>query len=121
MRTYKLYTAVSSNAACYVTVQRSGRIKSIRYSIRMNSVTNGHALSMEVSTQPVAQIAAHDTQGSIDEVGWFNNVGAAGTDHGNIVEQRVIDFPVVAGERIYLNTSFTVTAAYITVFVDIAD
>lgn len=121
MRTYKLYTAsVSGNALCYVTIQRSGRIKSIRWAVYIDDATDTHYYDMELSTQAVGYQTTHDTIGPIDEIKWQNNVGAAGADASTISVQRLMDFPMAAGERLYLNGAGNAGAST-TVFVDFAD
>jgi hypothetical protein len=122
MRTYKLYSdAGAGNANCYITIQRSGRIKSVRWAVGIIDSTNGHVYHGELSSVPVTQIGAHDTQGAIDQVSWVNNAAAAGTDSAGINTQRIMDYPVVAGERLYLNTTKSVSTSYTSIFVDVAD
>jgi hypothetical protein len=122
MRTYKIYSgAASGNNNAYVTIQRSGRIKSVRWAVGITDKVDGHVYSAELSSVPVTQIDTHDTQGSIDEIRWINNIGAAGTNSDHINVQRIMDYPVVAGERLYLNTYKTVTSSGTTIFIDVQD
>lgn len=99
---------------------RSGRVRSLRWAIGIDDSTDNHTMTIEISTQAVIQNTSHDTLGSLDEVKWYNNVGAAGTDHGAINVQRLMDYPVAAGERLYLNGVATISGT-VTCFVDIQD
>lgn len=122
MRTYKLYNAtVSGNNLANVTIQRSGRIKSVRWAVGVDDSTDNHYCYFELSTQATSQIGTHDTLGVVDQIAWYNNLGAAGQDSSHINEQRMLDFPIAAGERLYLNNSGNASAVFETVFVDVAD
>lgn len=121
MRTYKLYASTSANNAASITIQRSGRIKSIRWAILVDTIVDNSSVQVELSTQPVSQRGTNDTLGSIDEIAWAANVGANGSAVGAINHQRLMDYAMVAGERLYLNTSLVTAAANITCFIDFAD
>lgn len=120
MRTYKLYAASSGNNVANVTIVRSGRIRSLRWAVCMDTVTDNHNVIAEISTQSVSQAGTNDTLGSIDEIRQWHNNAAAGSSTSGINVQRMVDYPVAAGERLYLNTTFTGTV-YLTCFIDVAD
>lgn len=124
MRVYKIYAsaAASGNAAAYVTIQKSGRLKSIRTAIGFDCVTDNGRLALEVSLGATSQIATNDSIGPIHQVEVFSNFLTSGlnTVAGN--DQVLLDFPVNAGERIYLNVLIGGTVTYYaTVFLDVQD
>lgn len=122
MRTYKLYAALANNSdLCNVTVQRSGRIKGIRWSLSFNGTADNDTAVVELSTQPTSHIGTHDSIGDIDLIQIFNNTGANGVGLAELNTQRDVDFPVAAGERLYLNCLLTNATGSVTCYVDIAD
>jgi len=122
MRTYKMYAAVANNAdLCNITIQRSGRIRSIRWCCLINSTGDNDTVQVELSTQPNLHNATHDSIGDIDLIGFWNNVAAAGTGSAQLNLQRDVDYPVAAGERLYLNGVLTGATASVACYVDIQD
>ena len=121
MRTYKLYATALTNSAATVTIQRSGRIKSIRWSITVNDTTDNHTLYSELSTTNVSQYNVNDTLNALDQVNLTNNIGAAGAIESCVQKQCLMDYPVVAGERLYINNQGDVSACVVTCFVDVQD
>lgn len=124
MRTYKIYAAGSgtANNVASVTMVKSGRIKSFRWAVDMDMEANTDAVALEASLTPTSQIGTNDTIGVIDEVRSYANV--AGTEAGiagQINTQRTLDFPIGAGERIYINAVVTTAAYRATLFIDVAD
>lgn len=122
MRTYKLAAAITnSDNIATVTVQRSGRIRSIRWSTTYTSNTSGHEADIELSMVPVNQIDTNDTIGVVDQISIFNFVGAVGQLDTGKQSQSLVDYPVAVGERLYLNATSTLTSGRVTCFVDVQE
>lgn len=122
MRTYKLSAAVTSaDNIANVTIQRQGRIRSIRWVTSFSDTTANHYMKLELSMQPVNQIGSNDTIGAIDELISWNLHGAAGELDTGKKAQSLVDFPVAVGERLYLNALSSMVAATATVFVDVEE
>jgi len=123
MRTYKLYATsnVSQNNAASIVFARAGRIKGIRWALLCDSSSDNAACQYELSLQPVSQITVNDSVGSVDVVAHFQNqLTASGQDSAAYNIQRVVDVPIAAGERAYLNSSMvSMSAGTVTCFIDV--
>jgi len=123
VRTYKLYATLSNaDNLANVTIQRTGRIRSIRWRVDCRTCkTDGQTATVELSTIPSTNIGTSDSRGDIDEFKVNANVGAAGSTLVSMCSQVMMDFPVGVGERLYINSNSTLTAAYVTCYVDVAE
>jgi hypothetical protein len=123
MRTYKLYTGNISASASNLTqtqILRTGRIKAIRHGLSVDSVTDNAELAVEISINPISQIGVGTIQGAIDEIRWQGNFATSGLAQGGINMQRALDFPIGAGEFLYINVYVVGTlSARDTIFVDV--
>jgi hypothetical protein len=122
MRTYKLYAAVSTTTGnnANVLIARSGRIRCIRWEVAYDAPADNANLALELSTSAVAQLNVSDTPNVIDEFRACTNLATSGGFNGGRSKQSVLDYPVAAGERLYLNSVVNGTvASQATCFIDI--
>lgn len=124
MRVYKLYAAISSTGTnlATVTMVRPGRIRSIRWASGADVSADNSYSDVELSFQAVSNVNVNDTTGSIDELRSQSNFTTSGQMQGAIHKQSLVDIPVSAGDRLYLNATNSGThSARVTCFVDVAD
>lgn len=120
MRTYHLAATITGTGAnqCSVLIQRSGRIKSVRWGIAIDAATDNAALAVELNSGATSQIATHEGPNVIDGVRAHTNFTTSGLTLSSINVQRLLDYPVGQGERIYLHavvggTLSAITEAYV--------
>lgn len=122
MRTYKLYGSITATTAnlCSVLLAKGGRIKSARWAMTINCVTDNSGIDCELSTASAPQIANNDTLNEIDEIRSFVNFTTSGYGLCAINHQTLLDYPVAAGERLYIHALLTSSAVgAVTCFVDV--
>jgi len=124
MRTYKLYAAIAATGNNVVMQQilRPCRLKRLRYSLSVDSITDNAILAVEVSINPISQIAQSAIQGAVDEIRWCGNFVTSGIGQGAFNPEHNLDFPLGAGEFLYVNAYVLGTlAAAITIFADVEE
>lgn len=121
MRTYKIYGtgAATANNVANILVGKSGRIKSIRWSARVDAVADNSVAVLELSMSPQAQSGTNDTTSEIAEVSIFGNLATSGFVHSSLKAQELVDIPIAQGERVYLHVAITTATYYATAFVDV--
>jgi len=117
-RSYKFYgtTAATSNALAQIQVLAGARIKSVRWRIGVDAITDGGMFYVELSTQGVGQPTINNPSGIISCMRVCANFVTSGLDLSGLCQQDLIDCPVGLGQILYLNTY--VPAGTITAFVD---
>lgn len=118
-----MYAALSnSDNLCNVTVLRNCRIKSIRWNLDDdNDKSDGHYVRVELSVRSTNQIGQHDSQGGIGEIYYRVSAGAAGFNTTVLKFQEFVDFPLAAGEKLYLHGASSLSAGNVTCYVDVAE
>lgn len=121
MRTYKLYGTSASTAdnVASVLMAKNGRIKSVRWSVKIDAVADNSAVDAELSTRATQQLSTNETQGDISAFRSHFNLVTSGFYPGSFSKQDLLDFPVAMGERIYLNIVITTATATITIYIDV--
>lgn len=121
MKTYALYsTSIQDNAAS-VVIAKAGRIKSIRTAARFDTAADNSYCDIEVSLNPVSQMAVNDSRGVLDISRFANNLATSGMAVSCVNKQALVDVPVGAGEKIYMNTAASTTTFTANVLVDIEE
>lgn len=121
MRYYKVYGSSGSTTANLANVQmvKSGRVKTVKWSNAFDSVTDNSRIVGELSIQPTSVVAQNDSRGPIDQFEWLAN-GTAPLGFQN--DQSLVDVPIAAGERLYLNVTVTGTVTgYFTCIVGVEE
>ena len=126
MRTYKLYGAgagTGTNNLANVTVQKNGRIRNLRWNCQADLDADLETATWELSTASSAQVTTNDTPNVIDQVSVNSQFTTSGMTQGAInVSRENMDFPVAAGEKLYLNTVITGSPSERgTVFIDVEE
>lgn len=124
MRTYKLYYAITATTAALasVIIQRSGRIKSVRWETGFDAPADNASCVAEISTASSPQQGTNDTVAEISEIRNTTNLTTSGAFNGGRAKQEFIDYPVAAGERIYLHATVSGTVSQATtVFIDVEE
>lgn len=122
VRTYKLTAALTATAnnAANVLIARSGRIRCVRWETAFDGPADNAQCNSEISTMASSQLNTNDTPNVIDEFRNTTNLTTSGAFNGGRSKQSVLDYPVAAGERVYLNCTVTGTVSQqTTIFLDI--
>lgn len=125
MRTYKLahgaITATGNNQA-YVSIARPGVIRSVTWSVAADIAADNVVVELELSVNPVSQIGTNDTIGSLSEVKITNNLVTSGMVASGVHVLDLVNCPVMAGERLYINAVITgATSVKVTCFVRVEE
>lgn len=111
MRIYKLFGSTSANDAAHVDIQKAGHIIVVQWAAYFNSIADNETFVAELSFTSTIQNTVNDAIGPISEIRDWTNFVTSGMAQGgkNIVVP--MHLPVPAQARLYLNTSFSGTAA----------
>ena len=126
MRTYKIYGADGgspTNNLANVSVQKTGRIRNLRWSVRADLDADLEVAIFELSMSSAHQATTNDTPAVIDKVQLALNFTTSGASMGaqNITRENM-DFPVAGGEKIYLHTTGAGTPSMTgTCFIDVEE
>lgn len=122
MRTYKIHAAVTSTQdnLASVLMARNGRIKSLRWAVEADMVADNAVIRLECSTRATNQLTTNESQGDIGVVRIFGNLVTSGQTQSSINKQEFLDFPVAAGERVYVHAALVTTASGVcTIHIDV--
>ena len=122
MRTYKLFATLgaSANNNANVLIARTGRIRCIRWEAAFDAPADNASQFAELSTAPMSQLGTNDTPNVIDELRNCTNLTTSGAFNGGRSKQSVVDYPVAAGERVYMhNVAVGSVSQATTCFLDI--
>lgn len=124
MRIITLAATITGSAAqaAVVTIPQSGRLKSIRWSIVLDAPIDNVLFAVELSPNGAAFTSGTNDQiQSIDCVQIGTNFVTSGMSLYGCNVQRLIDFPLELGTRLYLNSATSGThSALVRCFLDIA-
>lgn len=122
MRTYKIYGNITgtANNVANVLIARTGRIRCIRWEAAFDAPADNASCVAELSTAPSTAAGTNDTPNSIDELRSCTNLTTSGAFNGARSKQSVVDYPVAAGERVYLHATVSGSVGQpTTVFLDV--
>lgn len=114
--------SVNDNLAS-IQVQRPGTIKSVRFAVTHDSVTDNASIHVEVSKSPVTSSNATSFNTSVIAMAASrSNFVTSGLSTGGINHQVMVNKPVGLGEILYINVAGTGTNAVSgSVLVDVED
>lgn len=106
MRIYRLYLTgnSSTNNAANVQILQNTRIKSVRWNIAFDSITDGAHAYLEASLQGSAQAASNNTVGVFSAIRAYSNFVTSGLAVWSGFKQDMLDCPARQGDLIYINT-----------------
>lgn len=108
MYTRKLYTTTSTtgNGIGQLIVPSRARLKKVRWSVNVDSITDGTIVRLELSYSASSEIALNGAQQCIDEVALYGNFVTSGLANLSINEDRDVDAPFNQGQILYLHGLF---------------
>lgn len=125
MRTYKLAFSITATGAnlANLLLMRSGRIKSVSYSTRIDSLVDNTMVDVALSLSPVSNIGTSESIGDFAQWGAAVQFVTSGLGYAGLNGTIPLDVQVGAGERVYLHAlvSGTLTAAATTVFISVEE
>lgn len=119
-----MYAVISSSSGNLANIQiaRAGHIRSIRWAIGADMPADNASFAVECSLSPSSALASSDVFGPLDEVRVYANLTTSGAYNGGVNVQRILDMPVAAGERLYLNAAVSGTVSAVTAcYIDVED
>lgn len=119
MRTLKLYGtgSATANGVASVTIPSAGTIRGVQCAVRMNSITDGAQLNIEVSRASAREVAVNGAQQCICEVVAEGNFVTSGLAQFGINQFFPTNVSVVQGQIIYLHALVGGTVVYDATFV----
>jgi len=124
MRTLCLYATVTTTADNVVNliIPKTGRIKSIRWCISFDGPADNARASLELATRATSQFATNDISNVLAATDLLTSLLTSGGGLSGIKNQEWVDYPVAAGERLYLHAAVTGTvSAAVRIFLDVHD
>lgn len=109
MLIYTLFKAFTGSAdgAVSVTMVRRGVIRSIIMSAQPDLDADGELFSVEVATIPIFSSRTNDATGALCCVCQCYSLTTSGSATSGVNEQFILDYPVEAGQKLYLNGLLT--------------
>lgn len=121
-RIYKFYASSSgtNNALAQIQILATCRIKSVRWRVASDTITDGAIHYAEISTQAVNQATVNNPAGIISCVRVAGNFVTSGLDISCFAFQDLVDCPLTIGQIVYLNTFLAAgtISSYYDVFLD---
>lgn len=120
-RIYTLYAAGSAtaNAAASVQILQNTRIKSVRWAVNINSITDDGVFYGELSLLNASQQTQNESMGIVSVVRGQTNFLTSGIFWGGIKCQDFVDCPLQLQQILYFNTVISGTLTYqLTIQVD---
>lgn len=124
MRTLVLFATITATADAIVNliIPKNGRIKSLRWSGSFDGPADNARCNMELSMRATSQFATNDISNVVGGLDLLQNILTSGGGVSPIKYQEYVDFPVAAGERLYLHASVSGTVSCpLRMFIDIMD
>lgn len=124
MRTIVLYASITTtaDAVANLLIPKTGRVKQIRWAGSFDGPADNARANLELSTRSTSQFATNDVQNVLAGLDVVQNILTSGGGAIPLKFSEIMDFPVAAGERIYIHASVagTVVCA-MRIFIDIHD
>lgn len=119
MRTLTLYATGSAtgNAVQQITVPSRMRLVGIQVALRINSITDGAQLNLEISRASARQIAVNNAQDSVLQLALESNFVTSGLAQAGVNQFFPVDAEFQQGEFIYLHALVAGTVTYDVTFV----
>lgn len=114
MRTLKLYGtgSATANGVASVIIPTAATIKGVQVAIRINSITDGAQVNLEVSRASAREIAVNGAQQSIVEVAMEGNFVTSGLAQAGVNQFFPVSISVTQGQIIYLHALVAGTVVY---------
>jgi len=114
VRTLKLYGtgSATANGVASVIIPTAATIKGVQVAIRINSITDGAQVNLEVSRASAREIAVNGAQQSIVEVAMEGNFVTSGLAQAGVNQFFPVSISVTQGQIIYLHALVAGTVVY---------
>jgi len=119
MRTIKLYGtgSASANGVASVTIPSAATIRGVQAAVRVNSITDGAQVNIEVSRASAREIQTNGAQQSICEVALEGNFVTSGLAQAGVNQFFPTSVAVTQGQIIYLHALVGGTVVYDATFI----
>jgi len=96
---------------------QSGSIRGVQCSVRINSITDGAQLDLEVSRASAREIAVNGSQQAVCQIGVESNFVTSGLAQFGVNQFFPVAIPVSQGQIIYLHALVAGTVIYDATFI----
>ena len=119
VRTLKLWAtgSATANGAATVIIPSASTIRGVQVAVRINSITDGAQLNLEVSRSSSKEIAVNGAQQSVCEVCLESNFVTSGLAQQGINQFFPVAVPMTQGQILYLHALVAGTVIYDATFV----
>lgn len=113
MRIYTLYKSftATADAGATVTMAQKGRVVGIALSVAGDLDADNEFFQVEVGAVPTCQSRTNDSQGCLATVKAYNGLLTSGAINGSANNYFPCNFPVEAGDKIYMHGVLTGTTS----------
>jgi hypothetical protein len=114
MRRLQIYGTASAtaNGVAQVTIPASSKLKSISYSLNIDSITDNSLVRLELIKVPTTQIGVNGALDPFFQLGAFGNFVTSGLTHSNVAGQQRVDVDMRQGEIVYLHCMIAGTGTF---------
>ena len=118
-RQLKLYAtgSATANAAAQITIPAAASIVGVQAAVRINSITDGAQLNLEISRSASREIAVNSAQQCVCEVVVESNFVTSGLAQFGINQFFPVHVPMVQGQFLYLHALVAGTVVYDATFI----
>lgn len=119
MRTLKLYAtgSATANAVANVVIPSASTIRGVQVCVRINSITDGAQLNLEVSRSSSREIATNGAQQCVIEVCLESNFVTSGLAQQGVNQFMPVAVPMTQGQILYLHALVAGTVVYDATFI----
>lgn len=112
--TRKLYAtgSATANGVQSVIIPSRATLRQIQWAVRINSITDGAQLNLELSLASAREIAVNEAQQSISEVALEGNFVTSGLSQNGINLIVPCNVPLNQGQLVYLHALIAGTLIY---------
>lgn len=119
MRTMRLYATGSAtgNAVAQITIPSRATLRMVQAAVRINSITDGAQLDLELSRASASQIATNGALDSILQISIEGNFVTSGLAQYGVNQAFPLASPFEQGSILYLHTLVAGTVVYTASFI----
>lgn len=119
MRTMRLYAtgSATANAAAQITIPSRITIRAVQAAVRVNSITDGAQVDLELSRASASQIAVNGALDALLQISVEGNFVTSGLAQFGVNQTFPLAAPFEQGAILYLHTLVAGTVVYTASFI----
>lgn len=114
MKTLKLYAtgSATANGAATIVIPNASTIRGVQWAVRINSITDGAQVDLEVSRASAREVAVNGAQQCVSQVAAEGNFVTSGLAQGGVNAFFPVAVPMTQGQILYLHALIAGTVTY---------